>query len=113
MFEYKYKKNILIAERMDKHEQEGSDAGYDDAKESDMEKPEEPKDFSIKTKKLKQIPPPLNLMTKPDPVNNLKDISANVTSPKSPLLQKNLPFRKRFVYYLTTLWLDVRVGLMA
>nr|CAD7408923.1 unnamed protein product [Timema cristinae] len=53
----------------------------------------QPKDLSMKcNKKFKPIPPPLNLNTASNP---LKDFANIATSPKSPLMQKNLPFRKR------------------
>lgn len=53
----------------------------------------QPKDLSLKSiKKMKPIPPPLNL----GPANSaLKEFAILATSPKSPLMQKNLPFRKR------------------
>ncbi|XP_033606920.1 HMG box-containing protein 1 isoform X2 [Cryptotermes secundus] len=53
----------------------------------------QPKDLSFKSsKKMKPIPPPLNLGT----ANSaLKEFAIIATSPKSPLMQKNLPFRKR------------------
>lgn len=56
-------------------------------------------DLSAKmARKSKPIPPPLNLTamgeseTSPSP---LRDFATAATSPKSPLVQKNLPFRKR------------------
>ncbi|KAK7793706.1 hypothetical protein R5R35_014168 [Gryllus longicercus] len=53
----------------------------------------EPKDLSMKcSKRLKPIPPPLNLG---DNSSTLKEFAIIATSPKSPLMQKNLPFRKR------------------
>jgi hypothetical protein len=53
----------------------------------------QPKDLSFKSsKRMKPIPPPLNLGT----ANSaLKEFAIIATSPKSPLMQKNLPFRKR------------------
>lgn len=65
---------------------------------------DQPKDLTIKTaKKLKPIPPPLNLtleeMGKMSP-SLLKEYASFATSPKSPLMQKHLPFRKRFVIYM-------------
>ena len=51
----------------------------------------QPKDLSLK-KKMKPIPPPLNLAVDSSP---LKEFAIIATSPKSPLMQKNLPFRKR------------------
>lgn len=62
---------------------------------------DQPKDLTIKTaKKLKPIPPPLNLT--PEEIGKmspslLKEFAIAATSPKSPLMQKHLPFRKRFV----------------
>lgn len=61
---------------------------------------DQPKDLTIKTaKKLKPIPPPLNLT--PEEIGKmspslLKEFAIAATSPKSPLMQKHLPFRKRF-----------------
>ncbi|PSN39909.1 hypothetical protein C0J52_07951 [Blattella germanica] len=53
----------------------------------------QPKDLSFKSsKKMKPIPPPLNLAMHSSP---LKEFAIIATSPKSPLMQKNLPFRKR------------------
>jgi hypothetical protein len=53
----------------------------------------QPKDLSFKSsKKMKPIPPPLNLGIASSP---LKEFAIIATSPKSPLMQKNLPFRKR------------------
>ncbi|KAJ9590691.1 hypothetical protein L9F63_016207 [Diploptera punctata] len=54
----------------------------------------QPKDLSLKTiKKMKPtFPPPLNLAMHSSP---LKEFAIIATSPKSPLMQKNLPFRKR------------------
>lgn len=53
----------------------------------------QPKDLSFKSsKKMKPIPPPLNLGTSN---SALKEFAIIATSPKSPLMQKNLPFRKR------------------
>lgn len=60
---------------------------------------DQPKDLTVKTaKKMKPIPPPLNLgqdevMTKMS--TPLKEFAIIATSPKSPLMQKHLPFRKR------------------
>ncbi|XP_063222306.1 HMG box-containing protein 1-like [Bacillus rossius redtenbacheri] len=55
----------------------------------------EPKDFSMKSiKKLKHVPPPLNLDFQL-PRNSLREFANIATWPKSPLMQKNLPFRKR------------------
>lgn len=65
---------------------------------------DQPKDLTIKTaKKLKPIPPPLNLT--PEEIGKmspslLKEFAIAATSPKSPLImQKHLPFRKRFVRF--------------
>ncbi|XP_067009516.2 HMG box-containing protein 1 [Anabrus simplex] len=53
----------------------------------------QPKDLSLKSvKKMKPIPPPLNLGV---PSSTLKEFAIIATSPRSPLMQKNLPFRKR------------------
>jgi hypothetical protein len=53
----------------------------------------QPKDLSLKSsKKVKPIPPPLNLETAS---SALKEFAIIATSPNSPLMQKNLPFRKR------------------
>lgn len=56
-------------------------------------------DLSAKmARKSKPIPPPLNLsaMGDSDASNSpLKDFAMLATSPRSPLVQKNLPFRKR------------------
>ncbi|KAK3909200.1 HMG box-containing protein 1 [Frankliniella fusca] len=63
-----------------------------------------PKDLSVKTimKRPKPIPPPLNLnnseQSEPLPVGistTLKEFAILATGPHSPLMQKNLPFRKR------------------
>ncbi|XP_034244788.1 HMG box-containing protein 1-like isoform X2 [Thrips palmi] len=61
-----------------------------------------PKDLSVKCniKRLKPIPPPLNLRNDdPEPSNGvlttLKEFAIIATGPHSPLIQKNLPFRKR------------------
>ncbi|XP_026280959.1 HMG box-containing protein 1 [Frankliniella occidentalis] len=63
-----------------------------------------PKDLSVKTnmKRPKLIPPPLNLrnneQSEPLPVGistTLKEFAILATGPQSPLMQKNLPFRKR------------------
>ena len=63
---------------------------------------DQPKDLTVKTaKKLKPIPPPLNLgqdevMTVTTKMSTpLKEFAVIATSPKSPLMQKHLPFRKR------------------
>ncbi|XP_075225572.1 HMG box-containing protein 1-like [Lycorma delicatula] len=61
---------------------------------------EQPKDLTIKTaKKMKPIPPPLNLNSDEEsghvPSILLKEFANFATSPKSPLMQKHLPFRKR------------------
>lgn len=56
-------------------------------------------DLSAKmARKSKPIPPPLNLSQVGDsePSSSpLKDFAMLATSPRSPLVQKNLPFRKR------------------
>uniref|UniRef100_A0A1B6MML3 HMG box domain-containing protein n=1 Tax=Graphocephala atropunctata TaxID=36148 RepID=A0A1B6MML3_9HEMI len=60
---------------------------------------DQPKDLTVKTaKKMKPIPPPLNLTPEEIekmPVSMLKEFAMIATSPKSPLMQKHLPFRKR------------------
>lgn len=58
---------------------------------------QQPTDLSLKqpSKKLKPIPPPLDLAG--PPTLTLKEFAIIATSPKSPLMQKNLPFRKRLV----------------
>ncbi|XP_049764015.1 HMG box-containing protein 1-like isoform X1 [Schistocerca cancellata] len=57
--------------------------------------PVQPTDLSLKcpSKKLRPIPPPLDLAGHPP--NALKEFAIIATSPKSPLMQKSLPFRKR------------------
>lgn len=64
-----------------------------------------PKDLSVKciTKRSKPIPPPLNLRNdEPEPSmgvsTTLKEFAIIATGPHSPLIQKNLPFRKRHVF---------------
>jgi len=66
---------------------------HDDSRNIQQDEDSQPKDLSLKSnKKMKPIPPPLNLET----ANNaLKEFAIIATSPKSPLMQKNLPFRKR------------------
>lgn len=63
---------------------------------------DQPKDLTIKTaKKIKHIPPPLDLKSedlKCMPVTMLKEFAVIATSPKSPLMQKHLPFRKRYSF---------------
>lgn len=61
-----------------------------------------PKDLSVKCnmKRSKPIPPPLNLRNNdPEPPigisTTLKEFAIIATGPHSPLIQKNLPFRKR------------------
>ncbi|XP_069704516.1 HMG box-containing protein 1-like [Periplaneta americana] len=68
---------------------EGSDGNVPDiSQDEDCQ----PKDLSFKTsRRVKPIPPPLNLGTS----SPLKEFAIIATSPKSPLMQKNLPFRKR------------------
>ncbi|RZF36070.1 hypothetical protein LSTR_LSTR005886 [Laodelphax striatellus] len=61
---------------------------------------EQPKDLTLKTaRKMKPIPPPLNLNSNESsarlPSSLLKEFANFATSPKSPLMQKHLPFRKR------------------
>ncbi|KAG8243486.1 HMG box-containing protein 1 [Homalodisca vitripennis] len=60
---------------------------------------DQPKDLTVKTaKKMKPIPPPLNLTPEEMekmPLSMLKEFAMIATSPKSPLMQKHLPFRKR------------------
>lgn len=61
---------------------------------------DQPKDLTVKTaKKMKPIPPPLNLgqeeVTTTKTSTPLKEFTIIATSPKSPLMQKHLPFRKR------------------
>lgn len=66
---------------------------HDNSGNIQQEEDYQPKDLSFKSsKKMKPIPPPLNLGT----ANSaLKEFAIIATSPKSPLMQKNLPFRKR------------------
>lgn len=56
-------------------------------------------DLSAKmARKSKPIPPPLNLTAMGESETStspLKDFAMIATSPRSPLVQKNLPFRKR------------------
>lgn len=66
---------------------------------------EQPKDLTVKTvKKMKPIPPPLNLNgdkdLEPVPMTLLKEFANFATSPKSPLMLKHLPFRKRYSLFL-------------
>ncbi|XP_054263527.1 HMG box-containing protein 1-like [Macrosteles quadrilineatus] len=60
---------------------------------------DQPRDLTVKTaKKMKPIPPPLNLSAEERekmPLSMLKEFAIIATSPKSPLMQKHLPFRKR------------------
>lgn len=62
---------------------------------------DQPKDLTIKTaKKPKPIPPPLDLSSGDServPISMVRELSVIATSPSSPLLQKHLPFRKRYV----------------
>lgn len=66
---------------------------HDDSRNIQQDEDSQPKDLSLKSnRKMKPIPPPLNLET----ANSaLKEFAIIATSPKSPLMQKNLPFRKR------------------
>jgi len=66
---------------------------HDDSISIQQDEDSQPKDLSLKSnKKMKPIPPPLNLETGS---SALKEFAIIATSPKSPLMQKNLPFRKR------------------
>lgn len=66
---------------------------HEDSRNIQQDEDSQPKDLSLKSsKKMKPIPPPLNLETAS---NALKEFAIIATSPKSPLMQKNLPFRKR------------------
>ncbi|XP_039284732.1 HMG box-containing protein 1 isoform X2 [Nilaparvata lugens] len=72
----------------------------DDSRPSYHALDEQPKDLTLKTaRKMKLIPPPLNLSANESsarlPSSLLKEFANFATSPKSPLMQKHLPFRKR------------------